>query len=91
MVAIIVSKYDYFRTPSPQLLQDRYPDTLCVCPLCFDQDLISASQVILRAISHNRSVQYAEDLPEDQRPQRCTICGRFIAYPVAAGKEQPHA
>ena len=80
--AYIINKYDFFGVPSARLTQD-YPDELCICSPCFNTDLVTAAQIVLRALYHDRRVTPAHTLPEKLRPQHCHICNRPIPYPAA--------
>jgi hypothetical protein len=86
MVAYIVNKHDFFGFPILPPDLEKLPETIAVCDRCFNADLINSSHTILRALAHSREVLSTEELPTQERPPRCHVCGRFIVYPAALEK-----
>jgi hypothetical protein len=92
----LINKHDFFRPRAQEhapSFQD-LPETICICSDCLFQDAIEASFIYRRTIESGREITQTDELPEQDRPRRCHLCGRHLTYSghaatAAAGIHQP--
>lgn len=88
MVAVLISKEDFFGKDLLNPSTDHLPETICVCEPCFFGTLSLANRAQWRALNAGREIVLIDSASTDSRPPRCHICSRHLLYSDPEPKPQ---
>lgn len=88
MLAVLISKEDYFGKELLNASTDHLPETICVCESCFFGTLSLANRAQRRALNSGREIVLIDSTSTDLRPPRCHTCGQFLSYSNPEPKPQ---